>query len=139
MSAAVARRYFVRGRNMIRRGDWDDAQRELAAALELDGGFVEARIGLALCLARNDPPRAAQLLRVGLQRTSRPRERQPLLCALGDVLVQGHDFLAADDAYTEAQAIGPAPPRIHDRLARLRAKTGRLPEALAELLAAARP
>jgi len=136
MSAAVARRYFVRARTYVRRGDLDEAQREFAAAVELDPGYVEARVGYALALLRTDPPRAAQVLRTGLQRTQRPRERQDLLCALGDALTVSGDFLGADDAYAEAMRLGPTPPRIHDRLARLRAKTGRVREALDELLAA---
>src|SRR5205823_5744955 len=85
MSAAVARRYFLRGREKLRRGELDTAVQEFGAAVELHPGFVEARVGYALTLVRTDPPRAAQSLRAGLARAARPGERGPLLCALGDV------------------------------------------------------
>jgi len=138
VSAAVARRYFVRGREKLRRGELDTACQEFGAAVELHPGFVEARVGYALTLVRTDPPRAAQALRVGLSRASRPGERGPLLCALGDVLLIGGDFLGAEAAYTEAAGLPNAPKRLPDRLARLRAKTGKFPEAISEMLIAAR-
>lgn len=137
--SAVARRYFVRGRELLRRGAWDDAARELSAAIELSPTFFEARIGLALAVVRTDPPRAAQILRVGLQRAVRATERRALGDALGDVLLLAGDFPGADAAYREAAAIpGPLSPARHDRLARLHAKAGRFTEALTELAAAAR-
>jgi thioredoxin-like negative regulator of GroEL len=136
--SAVARRYFVRGREHLRKGELDDAARELGAALELSPAFVEARIGHALLLARSDPPRAAQALRAGLARQPRPLDRVRLLCALGDVLTSAGDFPAAEQAYAEASSLPGAPPRLHDRLARLRARTARFAESLSELLAAAR-
>ncbi len=138
MSAAVARRYFVRGREHLRRGALDDAQRELEAALQLSPDFVAARVGYALTLSRTDPPRASQSLRTGLARARRPADRRALLCALGDVLLSSGDFPAAEQAYAEAAALPGATLRLHDRLARLRAHAGRFPDALAELLLAAR-
>jgi Tfp pilus assembly protein PilF len=133
LSAAVARRYFVRGREHLRRGELDDAQREFTAAVELDNGYAEARIGLALTLVRVDPPRAQSTLRTGLNRATRPAERQALLCALADAQLVGGDFLGAEDSYNEALKLPGTPPKIHDRLARLRAKTGRISDALDEL------
>jgi thioredoxin-like negative regulator of GroEL len=138
VSAAVARRYFVRGREALRRGALDDAQRELEAALQLSPSFVEARVGYALTLQRTDPPRAAQSLRTGLAAARRPADRRALLCALGDVLVQSGDFPGAEAAYAEAAALPGATARLHDRLSRLRARTGRFADALSELLLAAR-
>jgi Flp pilus assembly protein TadD len=138
MSAAVARRYFVRGREQLRRGDFDSAVQEFGAAVELHPTYVEARVGYALTLARTDPPRAANSLRAGLQRATRATERAPLLCALGDVLLIGGDFRGAESAYTEAAALPNASRKLHDRLARLRAKTGQYAEALSEMLLAAR-
>ena len=73
----VARRYFVRGREHLRRGQLDDAEREFAAAVDLAPSFIEARIGHALTLSRTDPPRAAQSLRteeqVAFARRAKPR------------------------------------------------------------------
>ena len=136
MSAPVARRYFLRGRELLKRGDLDSACHEFGNALELVPDFVEARVGFALTLARIDPPRAAQSLRSGLNRTARPGQRKQLLCALGDVLLTSGDYPGAEAAYEEATTLGAA--KLHDRLGRLRAKTGRFAEAIGELLLAAR-
>lgn len=136
MSAPVARRYFVRGRELLKRGELDSACSEFGNALELVPDFVEARVGYALTLARIDPPRAAQSLRSGLNRGPRPSQRKQLLCALGDVLLTSGDYPGAEAAYEEATTLGAT--RLHDRLGRLRAKTGRFAEAISELLLAAR-
>jgi thioredoxin-like negative regulator of GroEL len=136
MSAHVARRYFMRGREHMRRAEWDDAERELAAALELSPAFVEARVGYALTVARLDPPRAAQTLRHGLSRGPTRVERRKLLETLADVLIAGGDFLAAEETLAEAARLPGVPARQHDRLARLHAKRARYAEAFAELLRA---
>jgi tetratricopeptide (TPR) repeat protein len=136
VSAPVARRYFLQGREFLRRGDIDSACQEFANAMELVPDFVEARVSFALTLARIDAPRAAQSLRNGLNRHHRPNQRRQLLCALGDVLLTSGDYPGAEAAYEEAIGLGQA--GLHDRLGRLRAKTGRFAEALAELLLAAR-
>jgi hypothetical protein len=136
MSATVARRYFVRGREQLWRGDLDGARQEFGAAVELVPTFVEARVGYALILARTDPPAAAQSLRAGLGRAQRANERRQLLCALGDVLLTSGDYPGAEEAYRDAVTLGAA--GLHDRLGRLRAKTGRFAEALQHMLAAAR-
>jgi hypothetical protein len=136
MSAPVARRYFVRARELLRRGDLDAACTEFSAAIELVPTFVEARVGFALTLARVDPPRAAQSLRVGLQRATRRSERRQLLCALGDVLLTSGDYPGAGGAYAEAVDLGAS--GLADRLARLNAKTGRFAEALAAMQVAAK-
>ncbi len=135
MSAVVARRYFVRGRDLLRQGALDEACESFGAAVELCPLYVEARVGYALTLVRSDPPRAAQSLRAGLGRAQRHSERRLLSCALGDVLVQGGDYPGAESAYSDAIALGAV--ELHDRLGRLRAKTGRFAEALDEILAAA--
>jgi tetratricopeptide (TPR) repeat protein len=140
VSAFVARRYFVRGREHLRRGEYDEAERELAAALELSPLYVEARVGYALLVCRTDPPRAAQLLRIGVQRAQRPSERRTLLGALGDVQLAGGDFLGAEESFAEAARLpgqSGSNARLHDRTGRLRAKTGRFGEALAAFLSAA--
>jgi cytochrome c-type biogenesis protein CcmH/NrfG len=136
MSAPVARRYFLRGRELLKHGDIDSACQEFANAMELVPDFVEARVGFALTLARIDPPRAAQSLRNGLNRHQRPNQRRQLFCALGDVLLTSGDYLGAEAAYTEATQLGAS--GLHDRLGRLRAKTGRFAEAIGELLLAAK-
>jgi tetratricopeptide (TPR) repeat protein len=136
MSAPVARRYFLRGRELLLRGEMDSACLEFGNALELVPDFVEARVGYALTLGRTDPPRAAQSLRSGLNRRITRTQRRQLLCALGDVLLTSGDYPGAEAAYDEAIGLGAT--HLSDRLARLRAKTGRFAEALDELLKAAR-
>ena len=139
MSAAVARRYFLRGREALRSGDNDIAAQNFAAALELYPDFVEARVGHSVVLALTDPPRAANVLRYGLNRAPRPSARAQLSCALGDVLVAAGDFLGAEVAYADAIAIGGSLPNlIHSRLARLHAKMGHHKQAFESLLAASR-
>lgn len=137
MSAVVARRYFVRGRAQLGTGELEAASQSFAAAVELAPHFTEARVGAALTLARNDPPRAAQLLRTGLRTVARAGARRLLLVALGDVLTAGGDFAGADEAYAEASSL-PGRHPLAARLARLRAKTGRYAEALATLAGASR-
>lgn len=142
--SAVARRYYVRALEALPQGQLDEARGHLHAALELAPYFVEARVAYATLLARHsDAPRAAQLLRDGLRGSGLgPRARLSLLRALGDVLIAAGDYRGAEDAFTQATVtgdeIGLPQDDLHDRLARLRAKTGRFAEALDELLAAAR-
>ena len=137
--SVVARRYYLRGREALRRSDNDEAARELDAALQLSPSFVEARIAHAIALQRSgDHPRAAQSLRSGLQRTTRAPERRPLLVALADVLLDLGDTDGAARALAEAAQLPGALPKLADRLARLHARTGRYSEALAALLDAAR-
>jgi thioredoxin-like negative regulator of GroEL len=135
--SAVARRYYVRALEALRRGETESARDDLRGALELAPGFVAARIAWASVLAATgDSPGAAALLRDALAAERRPRARAALLRALGEVLISVGDYRGAEQALTDAGA--PADAWLHDRLARLRAKTGRFPEALDELLAAAR-
>jgi thioredoxin-like negative regulator of GroEL len=136
MSAPIARRYFVRGKEQLRAGDLDGAAQSFAAAVELAPQFPEARVGAALTLMRSDPPRAAQLLRNGLRATVRAEPRRLMLVALGDVLTAGGDFPGADAAYAEA-ALLPGRHPLAARLARVHAKSGRYAEAFAALAAAA--
>lgn len=138
MSALMARRYYVRGLTELRENELDDACQDLQAAIQLIPSYYEARLAYATALLRlKDPPRAIQTLRAGLHYAGPGRA---LLCrALGDALVAGGDFLAAEQAFAESQAASPqASADLHDRLARLRARTGRFDEAFTELLAAAR-
>ena len=141
--SAVARRYFVRAVEGLRRGDGDSARDDFRAALDLVPSFVEARVAYATALARSgEAPRAVQLLRAGLAAEQRPRRRLLLESALGDVLIAAGDYRGAEEAFVSASRLGGELgvklAELHDRLARLRAKTGRFEEALDELLLAAR-
>jgi tetratricopeptide (TPR) repeat protein len=142
--SAVARRYYVRALEQLQRGELDAARADFGAALELAPRFAEARVAYATSLARaGDAPRAAQLLRAGLMQETRPRARLLLESALGEVLIASSDYRGAEEAYRHATELGRSLGlstswQLHDRLARLRAKTGRFAEALDELLAAAR-
>lgn len=140
MSALIARRYYVRGCDELRRGDLEDACQDLQAAIQLIPGFHEARIAYAAALLRlKDPPRAAQTLRAGLHYNASGPGRTMLLRALGDALLIAGDFLGAEEALSETTAISAGDSAdLHDRLARLRARTGRFTDAFTELLAAAR-
>jgi thioredoxin-like negative regulator of GroEL len=140
--SVVARRYYVRALEALRRGDLDPARGDLRSALELAPQFVSARVGYARLLARgNEAARAADLLRDGISTAGSARSRATLERALGDVLIAAGLYPAAEEAYVRAAATGggggAAEAALHDRIARLRAKTGRFAEALDELLAAA--
>lgn len=140
MSALIARRYYVRGCDELRRGELEDACQDLQAAIQLIPGYYEARIAYATALLRlKDPPRATQTLRAGLHYSPSGAGRGMLLRALGDALVIAGDFPGAEQAFAETTAVSASDSAdLHDRLARLRARTGRFPEAFSELLAAAR-
>lgn len=142
--SAVARRYYVRALEQLQRGDLETARADFGNALELAPGFAEARVAYATSLARaGDASRAAQLLRAGLANENRPRSRLLLVSALGEILIASGDYRGAEEVYRQATELGASLGvsttwQLHDRLARLRAKTGRFGEALDELLAAAR-
>jgi predicted Zn-dependent protease len=140
MSALIARRYYTRGCDELRRGELEDACQDLQAAIQLIPSFYEARIAYATALLRlKDPPRAVQTLRAGLHYNAAGTGRTMLLRSLGDALVISGDFLAAEEALAETTASSARDSAdLHDRLARLRARTGRFNEAFTELLAAAR-
>lgn len=140
MSALIARRYYLRGCDELRRGELDDACQDLQAAIQLVPGFYEARIAYAVALLRlKDAPRATQTLRAGLHYHPSGPGRAMLLRTLGDALVLAGDFIGAEEALTETVATSASDSAdLHDRLARLRARTGRYSEAFTELLAAAR-
>jgi predicted Zn-dependent protease len=140
MSALIARRYYLRALDELRRNELDDACQDLQAALQLIPGYYEARIAYAAALLRlKDPPRAVQTLRAGLHYNQQGLGRAQLLRALGDALVAAGDFPAAEQAFAETSATSAADSAdLHDRIARLRARTGRFGDAFNELLAAAR-
>jgi tetratricopeptide (TPR) repeat protein len=139
MSAILARRYFVRGRDEMGRGEYDAAVESFRAAVDLAPSFVSGRLGYAAALVRvGDMPRAAQALRAGLPRATSDGARAKLLIYLGDVLTAAGDFFGAEDAYRQSAELVPdsgAPPA---GLARVHAKLGRYADAFASLLAASR-
>ncbi len=140
MSALIARRYYLRALDELRRNELDDACQDLQAALQLIPGYYEARVAYAAALLRlKDPPRAVQTLRAGLHYNQQGAGRAQLMRALGDALVAAGDFPAAEQAFSETTATSAADSAdLHDRIARLRARTGRFQDAFNELLAAAR-
>ncbi len=136
--SAVARRYYVRGRAALERGDIEAALEALRAAVDLVPKFSSARCGYAIALARfGDCPRAAQTLRAGLARPSSSVARAAMWAALGDVLTLGGDFLGAEDAFRQAADEPGFEARAASGLARVYGKLGRYPEAVERLHRAA--
>ncbi len=135
--SAVARRYFLRGREARHRGDLPAAREAWAAAIELCPSFIEARIGLGTAILRDDPRRAATTLRGGLAYVRGGRRRRILLEALGEAQVLGGDFPGADASLTEAATLPGAGPELWLRIARLRARTHRFADAFAAFAQAA--
>jgi Tfp pilus assembly protein PilF len=139
MSAALARRYFVRAHGELARGEHESAAESFRAAMDLIPGFLSARLGYAAALVRlGDMPRASQVLRAGLARVSTDRARAVILQNLGDVLIAGGDFFGAEDAYRQVLELVPSTPAASAGLARVHAKLGRYADSFAALLAAAR-
>ncbi|MEO6952163.1 MAG: hypothetical protein ABI321_10140 [Polyangia bacterium] len=135
--SAVARRYFVRGREARMRGDVPAAREAFGAAVELVPSFVEARIGLGLATLRDDPARAIATLRGGLGHGPRGRRRRFLLEALGEAQILGGDFIGADASLSEAATLPGAGADLWLRIARLRARTHRFADAFAAFAEAA--
>lgn len=140
MSALIARRYYLRALDELRRNDLEDACQDLQAAIQLIPSYYEARIAYSIAFLRlKDPPRAVQILRAGLHHNGSGLGRAQLLRALGDALVAAGDFPAAEQAFAETSASTAADSAdLHERVARLRARTGRFQDAFNELLAASR-
>ena len=139
MSATISRRYFVRAHAELARGEYEAAAESFRAAMDLFAGFLSARLSYAVALSRQgDAPRAAQVLRAGLAREERAKQRATLFLGLGDVLVQGGDFQGADDAYKQAKQLVPGLSAADAGLARVHARLGRYGDSFAALLAAAR-
>ena len=136
--SAVARRYFVRGKTALDRGELDPALETLRSAVDLAPGFVDARLAYAVALARfGDGPRAAQTLRAGLGRRSSALSEAALWATLGDVLTQTGDFPGATDAFEQSAQHPLFRARSAAGMARVHAKMGRYPEAFARLREAA--
>ena len=139
MSAATARRYYVRGNTEMGRGEYEAAAESFRAAMDLHPGFVSARLSYAVALGRQgDSPRAAQVLRAGLAREERKRPRAMLFLSLGDTLIAGGDFQGAEDAFKQAKELVPGLAAAEAGLARVHARLGRYSESFAALLLAAR-
>jgi tetratricopeptide (TPR) repeat protein len=137
--STLARRYFVRAHAELGRGEYEAAAESFRASMDLAPAFLSSRLGYAAALVRlGDTPRAAQVLRAGLARTTFERARAALLQMLGDVLVAGGDFFGAEDAYRQVADLAASSSAPHAGLARVHAKLGRYADSFAALLIAAR-
>jgi tetratricopeptide (TPR) repeat protein len=137
--SSAARRYYVRGRAALDRGDAEQAIDSLASAIDLAPRFTDARLAHAVALCRlGDTPRAAQTLRAGLGHARSPAARAALCLTLGEVRTTAGDFPAALDAFTQAAAHPAYISRASAGRSRALAKSGRYRDAVAALLAAAR-
>ncbi len=136
--SSVARRYYVRGRDALERGDHTTAMESLKAAIDLVPTFSMARVAFSVALARfGDVPRAAQTLRAGLARPATPVATAAMWATLGDVLTASGDFLGAEDAFLQAREHPAFIGRCASGLARVYAKLGRYDQAFDQLAAAA--
>jgi tetratricopeptide (TPR) repeat protein len=136
--SSVARRYYDRGRAALDTGDLVSAQEALRAALDLAPAFGNARVAYAIALAKGgDCPRAAQLLRSGLAFASSPISSAAMQATLGDVLVLGGDFFAAEQAFQTAGQVPGFEARAASGLARVYARLGRYNDMAMQLRRAA--
>ena len=135
----VAKRYYERGVAAIKTADYQTAVEQLQAAVDLSPTFGSARIAFAVALAKfGDCPRAASVLRAGLGRSQSATTSAALYATLGDVLTLGGDFFGAEEAFRQAGAVPGYEVRAAAGLARVYAKLGRYPDAVAQLKRAAR-
>lgn len=135
--STAARRYYVRGRAALDRGDREQAIESLASAIDLVPTFIDARLAYATALCRaGDTPRAAQTLRAGLAHARTAPARAALWLTLGEVLTTGGDFVGAADAFSQAANHPDYMSRAAAGHARVYAKTGRYGDAVTNLLRA---
>lgn len=136
--SSVARRYYERGRASLDANDLESAQEALRAALDLAPQFGNARVAYAVALAKaGDCPRAAAVLRAGIGRASSPISAAAMHATLGDVLVLGGDFYAAEEAFQSAARTPGFEARVASGLARVYARLGRYREMAEQLRRAA--
>lgn len=136
--SSVARRYFERGKSSLDTGDLETAQESLKAALDLSPNFGNARIALAVAVAKSgDGPRAAQILRHGIPRASSRVSAAAMYATLGDVLVLAGDFFGAEEAFQQAAQTPGFEARVASGLARVYARLGRYRDMATQLKRAA--
>lgn len=136
--SSVARRYYERGKASLDANDLESAQEALRAALDLAPQFGNARVAYAVALAKaGDCPRAATVLRAGLGRASSPLSAAAMQATLGDVLVLGGDFFAAEEAFLTAGRTPGFEARVASGLARVYARLGRFNDMAEQLKRAA--
>jgi thioredoxin-like negative regulator of GroEL len=132
--SSQARSYFERGKQALDTGDLETAQQQLASALQLAPNFGNAICAYAVALAKaGDCPRAAAVLRGGIPRATSPISSAAMYATLGDVLILGGDFFAAEDAYQSAARTPGFEARAASGMARVHARLGRYRE-MAEAL-----
>jgi predicted Zn-dependent protease len=137
--SAVARRYYERGTLSLAQGDLENAQEALRAALDLAPNFGDARIAYAIALAKaGDAPRAATVLRAGMGRATSSISSAAMWATLGDVLVLGGDFFGAEEAFGQVAKVPGFEARAASGMARVYARTQRMPEMAAALTQAAK-
>lgn len=135
----VARRYYERGLQALQVDDVQLAVEQLQAAIDLAPAFGNARVAFAVALAKHgDCPRAAAVLRTGLQRSPSPTSAAAMFATLGDVLVRGGDFFGAEEAFKQAAETPGFEARAASGLARVYGRLQRYPDAVAELKKAAK-
>src|SRR5262245_8474903 len=124
--SAQARRYYERGKQALDDGDLETAQEQLSSALQLAPNFGNALVAYAVSLAKaGDCPRAATVLRGGIPRASSRVSAAAMHATLGDVLVLGGDFFAAETAFNTAAQTPGFEARVAAGLARVYARLGR--------------
>jgi len=136
--SSVARRYYERGRAALATNDFVSAEESLRAALDLAPNFGNARIALAVAIAKTgDAPRAAQILRHGIGRASSRVSAAAMHATLGDVLTLGGDFFGAEEAFNQAGQTPGFEARVASGLARVYARLGRYRDMATQLKRAA--
>jgi len=126
--------WYLLGRTKYNEGRYDEAASSFQRALVLRPQYVEAENNLGLCWHElNDLDRAKAAFQTAIDWQGKtPTDSQPYL-NLGTLLVDQSDFNAALANLSEAVALSPENPKIHEELAGAYDGQNNLPKAQAEL------
>ncbi len=129
MSATAAGPYLMLGAIAQKQRHWDDAERALRHAYELEPTGANLQLVTQLELARERPQAAIALVQEALKHDPRDADRLQLL---GELYLSARDFSQARDVLSRARALYPDRWMLYRDLASLHADTNDLAGAMAE-------
>ncbi len=129
MSATAAGPYLMLGAIAQKQRHWDDAERALRHAYELEPTGANLQLVTQLELARERPQAAIALVEEALKHDPRDADRLQLL---GELYLSARDFSQARDVLSRARTLYPDRWMLYRDLASLHADTNDLAGAMAE-------
>lgn len=129
MAAAAAGPYLMLGAIAQKQRHWEDAERALRRAYELEPTIDNLQVATQLELGRERPQAAIAVVMEALKRDPHDADRQQLL---GELYLSAKDFAQARDVLSRARTLHPDRWMLYRDLASLKADTNDLPGAIAE-------